>query len=47
MRSLTWTEVRDAIERDAGVIVPVGATEQHGYHLPIGTDVVLPVELWV
>ncbi len=45
MRSLTWTEVRDAIERDAGVIVPVGATEQHGYHLPIGTDVVLPVEL--
>jgi creatinine amidohydrolase len=38
---LTWTEVRDAIARDAGVIIPVGATEQHGYHLPLSTDVVL------
>jgi creatinine amidohydrolase len=43
--SLTWPEVRDAIARGAGVIVPVGATEQHGYHLPIGTDAVLPVQL--
>jgi creatinine amidohydrolase len=45
IESLTWPEVRDAVARDAGVIVPVGATEQHGFHLPIGTDVVLPTEL--
>jgi creatinine amidohydrolase len=25
--------------------MPVGATEQHRFHLPIGTDVVLPTEL--
>jgi creatinine amidohydrolase len=43
--SLTWPEVRDAIARNAGVIVPVGATEQHGFHLPTGTDVILPTEL--
>lgn len=43
--SLTWPEIHDAIARDAGVIVPVGATEQHGFHLPLGTDVVLPTEL--
>jgi creatinine amidohydrolase len=41
LERLTWTEVRDAIARDAGVIVPVGATEQHGHHLPLSTDVVL------
>ncbi|MFF1946033.1 creatininase [Rhodococcus qingshengii] len=45
MSLLTWTEIRDAIARDAGVIIPIGATEQHGYHLPISTDCILPVEL--
>lgn len=42
---LTWPEVRDAAERGAGVVVPVGSTEQHGHHLPLCTDVVLPTEL--
>jgi creatinine amidohydrolase len=37
--TLSWTQVRDL--RGAGeelVILPVGATEQHGPHLPLGTD---------
>jgi creatinine amidohydrolase len=39
MSELSW----DAYQRrlhddDAIVIVPVGAVEQHGYHLPLGTD---------
>ncbi len=42
---LTWPEVRDAAARGAGVIVPVGSTEQHGPHLPLNTDAVLPTEL--
>src|SRR5437879_2326067 len=42
---MTWPEVRAAIERNSGVILPVGATEQHGYHLPIATDTILPLEL--
>jgi creatinine amidohydrolase len=42
---LTWPEVRDAAARDAGVIVPVGATEQHGPHLPLSTDALLATEL--
>lgn len=34
----TWTDVRDA---DADIaVVPVGSTEQHGPHAPLGTDVV-------
>jgi len=32
----TWTEVRDA-DADAAVL-PVGSTEQHGPHAPLGTD---------
>lgn len=32
----TWTDVRDA-EIDAA-FVPVGSTEQHGPHAPLGTD---------
>ncbi|MDX6230264.1 MAG: creatinine amidohydrolase, partial [Frankiales bacterium] len=38
---LTWPEVRDSVTPDQGHavgLVPVGATEQHGPHLPVGTD---------
>jgi creatinine amidohydrolase len=34
----TWPEVREAIDRGAVVVVPVGALEQHGPHLPLETD---------
>lgn len=36
---MTWPEVRAALDggRDT-VIVPFGAVEQHGRHLPLGTD---------
>ena len=39
---LTWADVKLEIEngRDT-VIVPFGATEQHGRHMPLGTDAVL------
>ena len=29
---------RRLLEDDAIVLLPVGAVEQYGYHLPIGTD---------
>lgn len=45
LADLTWPEVRDAAARGAGAIVPVGATEQHGPHLPLCTDAVLATEL--
>jgi creatinine amidohydrolase len=36
---LAWPEVRATLEGDGHVgLVPVGATEQHGPHLPVGTD---------
>lgn len=36
---LTWPEVARAVAEGADtVILPLGATEQHGPHLPLGTD---------
>jgi creatinine amidohydrolase len=40
--SLTWPQVRAQIEsgRDT-VVVALGATEQHGHHLPLATDALI------
>lgn len=35
---LSWTEVRDAAQRDPVVLLPIGAIEQHGPHLPVHED---------
>ncbi|MAR10381.1 MAG: creatininase [Blastopirellula sp.] len=39
---LTWPEINDAIEMEQVCIVPCGAVEQHGAHLPLDVDMVLP-----
>lgn len=36
--NLTWSELKAAAERKPVVIQPIGATEQHGHHLPLNTD---------
>lgn len=43
MKKVLWetlrrTEFQQYVEADAVVIIPVGAMEQHGNHLPINTD---------
>jgi creatinine amidohydrolase len=45
LAELTWPEVGEAIARGAGVVLPVGATEQHGPHLPLSTDAIFAREL--
>lgn len=35
---MTSAEVTAALERTTTVLIPVGATEDHGAHLPLGTD---------
>jgi creatinine amidohydrolase len=45
LADLTWAETRDAIAQGTGVILPVGATEQHGLHLPLATDYICATEL--
>jgi creatinine amidohydrolase len=42
MNELSWVDYQARIERDAPpVLLPVGALEQHGPHLPLGTDALL------
>ncbi|MER6074010.1 mycofactocin biosynthesis peptidyl-dipeptidase MftE [Streptomyces sp. NPDC001817] len=45
LASLTWTDVADLAGRGAVLAVPVGATEQHGPHLPMSTDTDIAVAL--
>ena len=46
LESMTWPDVRAEVEsgRDT-VVVPFGAVEQHGPHLPLGTDAIFGDEL--
>jgi creatinine amidohydrolase len=39
---LTWPEINDAVELGKVCIVPCGAVEQHGPHLPLDVDIVCP-----
>lgn len=41
---MTVPEVNDLLTRSDMVIIPISALEQHGYHLPIGTDFLNGVE---
>ena len=38
---LTWPEIKEAVARDTVVLIPVGAIEDHGPHLPLNTDNVI------
>ncbi len=38
---LTWPEARELFARDPIALLPVGATEAHGPHLPLDTDVTI------
>lgn len=40
LEEMTWQQV-DAIDRNTVVIVPFGAMEQHGPHLPLKTDALI------
>jgi len=44
LAEMTWTEVRDVAAR-AVALWPVGATEAHGPHLPLATDVIISEEM--
>ncbi|QDU40461.1 Creatinine amidohydrolase [Maioricimonas rarisocia] len=39
---LTWPEINEAIAQQQVCIVPCGAVEQHGEHLPLDVDLVCP-----
>ncbi len=38
LADLSWPEVAEYLERERRLIIPIGTCEQHGRHLPLGTD---------
>jgi len=45
MENMTVKMVRQYLERKQSIILPVGVTEQHGYHLPLKTDALIATHL--
>ena len=41
---MTVPEVEDFLTKSDMVLIPVGAIEQHGLHLPLGTDIIAGIE---
>jgi creatinine amidohydrolase len=41
LASMTWEEVRDLRRESTIAVLPVGAIEAHGPHLPLSTDVII------
>ena len=41
LAEMTWEEARDAAGARSAAILPVGAVEAHGPHLPLETDVII------
>lgn len=37
----SWDEIEEYVKQNAVIILPVGTTEEHGYHLPVSTDAMI------
>lgn len=42
LAKLTWPAFARRVAAGASVLLPLGSTEQHGHHMPLNVDVVLP-----
>jgi creatinine amidohydrolase len=45
MENMTVKEVREYLQKKRSIIIPIGVTEQHGYHLPLSTDALIAKHL--
>jgi len=46
LQEMGWQQIQRYREKGGGVvIIPVGSIEQHGYHLPLGTDSLVSIRL--
>jgi creatinine amidohydrolase len=42
-QDLSWPQVESILKERTTVLLPIGSTEQHGRHLPLGVDVYIPM----
>lgn len=42
---MTWKDIEVYLQSNDTIILPVGSTEQHGLHLPLGTDSYVAIKL--
>ena len=45
MEEMTVKDMREALKETRTVLVPLGVVEQHGYHLPLSTDIINAYEV--
>jgi creatinine amidohydrolase len=46
LQEMRWQEIQQFRESGGGVaLIPVGSVEQHGFHLPLGTDSMVAIKL--
>jgi len=45
LQELKWPDVREYLAEKALILLPVGSTEQHGLHAPLGTDTLIAARL--
>lgn len=45
LAELSWPEFRDRAGKGSPVFLPLGSTEQHGHHMAMNVDVVLPTAI--
>ncbi len=45
MSEMTWTEIEEALKERPVGLLPVGAVEAHGPHLPVSADTVIATEM--
>ena len=46
LENMSWTDYRDLItQKKPPILVPVGSIEQHGPHLPLATDSLIPAAI--
>jgi len=38
LQEMSWLDVKEYLKDNGMVIIPLGSTEQHGKHMPLGTD---------
>lgn len=43
LQEMSWAQVQEVLKRTNIILLPIGATEQHGPHLPLGVDTYIPM----